>query len=307
MESRQLRYFSAVCTYRNLSHAADHCGVAQSALSHHVNNLETELGTRLFVRKPRGMEPTAAGLRLFGHARSILDALDDAAEDVKTGQLEIGGEISVGMPYSVIQHIGAGLMRTTLEDYPRVRLLLTESLSGILFDGLLKNTVDFTLAYNPPSDRNAVREVLVEEPVYCIGTQALMGTSDSPITFDEVLRLPLVLLKSGALSRSQTDKPHVLNRLEEKAQLQLASVAATLCALETGIGCTLAPRVMVKSQLERNLLRARRVMEPDLTRTLYMVSRADDPLTVLREEMMALVRRLVKDTVAAGNWDVVGV
>lgn len=305
MDSRQLHYFAAVCTYRNLSHAADHCNVAQSAVSHHVGNLERELDTKLFVRKPRGMEPTAAGLRLYQHAQSILSALDEAVHDVKTGQLEVGGDISVGMPYSVIQHIGAGLMSATLRDYPRVRLLLTEGLSGVMFDSLLKNKVDFILAYNPPSDQIVTREVLVEEPVYCIGTHALLGESDAPITFDAVLQLPLVLLKSGALSRSQTDKPHVLNRLEEKARLQLASVSATLCALEAGIGCTLAPRVMVKSQLENNLLSARQVVEPDLKRTLYMASRNDDPLTTLREEMMALIRRLVEAKVAAGEWDVV--
>ncbi len=305
MDSRQLRYFAAVCTYRNLSHAADHCNVAQSAVSHHIGNLEDELGTALFVRKPRGMEPTAAGLRLYAHARAILDALEDAAGDIRNGHREIGGEISIGMPYSVIQHIGTGLMRTTLSDYPRVRLLLTEGLSGVMFDSLLRRDVDFILAYNPPSDRNTVREVLVEEPVYCIGTEALIGTSDAPIAIDEVLRLPLVLLKSGTLSRSQTDTPHILNRLEQNARLQLASVAATICALEGGIGCTLAPRVMLKSQLERNLLRARRVIRPDLKRTLYMVSRAGEPPTTLLEEMMALVRRLVADAVAAEQWDAV--
>ncbi len=305
MDSRQLHYFAAVCTYRNLSHAADHCNVAQSAVSHHIGNLEKELGTPLFVRKPRGMEPTAAGLRLYDHARNILAALEGAAGDIKNGQLEIGGDISIGMPYSVIRHIGAGLMRTTLSDYPRVRLLLNEGFSGVLFDSLLNDNVDFILAYNQPADRTTVREMLVEEPVYCIGAQSLIGDSDAPIALDDILKLPLVLLKSGTLSRSQADTPHILNRLEQNARLQLASVAATSCALEEGIGCTLVPRVIFKNQLQANQLRARRVTRPDLKRTLYMVSRAHEPPTILLEEMMALVRRLVKETVAAGEWDVV--
>ena len=43
MDSRQLRYFAAVYEQGNVSRAADICNVAQSALSHHVANLETEL------------------------------------------------------------------------------------------------------------------------------------------------------------------------------------------------------------------------------------------------------------------------
>ena len=43
MDTRQLRYFVAVCEFRNLSHAADHCNTAASALSHHIASLEAEL------------------------------------------------------------------------------------------------------------------------------------------------------------------------------------------------------------------------------------------------------------------------
>ena len=50
MDSRQLRYFIAVYEQRNLSRAADQANVAQSALSHHIANLEAEFATPLFER-----------------------------------------------------------------------------------------------------------------------------------------------------------------------------------------------------------------------------------------------------------------
>ena len=55
MDSRQLRYFIAVYEQRNLSRAADQVNVAQSALSHHISNLEAEFATPLFERKSRGV------------------------------------------------------------------------------------------------------------------------------------------------------------------------------------------------------------------------------------------------------------
>ncbi len=64
MDSRQLRYFAAIYDHGTLSSAAEHLRVAISALSHHLANLERELSAPLFVRKPRGMQPTAAGERL---------------------------------------------------------------------------------------------------------------------------------------------------------------------------------------------------------------------------------------------------
>ena len=72
MDLRQLRYFSTVYEHRKLSHAAQAANVAQSAISHHLLNLELELGVRLFDRLPRGMQPTASGTRLYEHAQAIL-------------------------------------------------------------------------------------------------------------------------------------------------------------------------------------------------------------------------------------------
>src|SRR5712675_2946386 len=85
MDSRQLRYFIAVYEQRNLSRAADQANVAQSALSHHISNLEAEFAMPLFERKPRGMEPTAAGERLYEHARIILRAMAAAEREIKQG------------------------------------------------------------------------------------------------------------------------------------------------------------------------------------------------------------------------------
>ena len=87
MDSRQLRYFAAIFEHRTLSNAAENLRVAASALSHHLANLEAELGVTLFDRKPRGMEPTAAGHRLHEHAKAILKAMA-AAEAVAAAALQ---------------------------------------------------------------------------------------------------------------------------------------------------------------------------------------------------------------------------
>ncbi|WP_456686809.1 LysR family transcriptional regulator, partial [Bradyrhizobium sp. P5_C11_2] len=118
MDSRQLRYFIAVYEQRNLSRAADQVNVAQSALSHHISNLEAEFATPLFERKSRGMEPTAAGERLYEHARIILRAMAEAETEVREGARVIAGDISIGMANSGVKAIGVQLMRTVLTKYP---------------------------------------------------------------------------------------------------------------------------------------------------------------------------------------------
>ncbi|SMX51083.1 LysR family transcriptional regulator [Actibacterium lipolyticum] len=302
MDARQLRYFATVCRFKNLSHAADHCNVATSAISHHIANLEAELETKLFVRKPRGMVPTAAGIKLLDHANGILSAVDAAISDVKYGQSEISGHFAIGMPYSVIKVIGASLMRSVSEQYPKVRLLLREGLSGVTYATLTNREIQLALIFNPPQDPRTERVALLEEELFCMGHQSIIGATQSPITWDEMTQLPLFILQSGVLSRALVDKPGILATLEEKAQIQVASIAATQSALTERLGCTLAPKVLVSELLESGQLNARPILDPRPLRTLYMVTPAGAEPTQLSETITELTQRLVTDAVNNGQW-----
>lgn len=303
MDTRQLRYFVAVCEYRNLSHAADHCNTAASALSHHVARLEEELETKLFTRKPRGMEPTASGLKLLGHAQHILSAFETAASDVRLGQAEISGNIAIGMPYSVINVIGGALMRTVIEDLPKVRLLIREGLSGMTYTALRKGEVEAALIFNPAPDSQTLRTALIEEELFCIGHRTVIGAQDTPIRLADMAELPLAMLQSGTLSRALIDQPAELAHLEANAQIQLASVAATINAMKEGLACTLAPKVLVSEELHSGDLVARQVIDPTPIRTLYLVVPVDSPPSFLSEHISALVLDLVRQSVAEGHWE----
>src|SRR5438445_11927033 len=125
MDSRQLRYFIAVYEQRNLSRAADQASVAQSALSHHISNLEAEFATPLFERKLRGMEPTATGERLYEHARIILRAMAAAERELRERSSVIAGDIWIGTADSGVKAIGVALMRTVLASYSAPELSQT--------------------------------------------------------------------------------------------------------------------------------------------------------------------------------------
>jgi len=302
MDSRQLRYFIAVYEQRNLSRAADQTSVAQSALSHHISNLEAEFATPLFERKPRGMEPTAAGERLYEHARVILRAMAAAEREIKEGQASIAGDISIGMANSGMKAIGVPLMKAVLTKYPNLRLSLTESLSGATLLHLMASEVDLALVYNPPSDKDLIAEPVLEEQMFCVGTAKLIGKSKTPISFDEMVKLPQIMLLHGLSSRALLDDPVLLKRLEANAILHLNSISGTTGALLAGLGCAVATKLFVWEQLAAGQLVAREVVQPTLTRTLYLCRLRNRPMTYAMEEMRRLIVSLIADQVEQGNW-----
>src|SRR6266852_1276814 len=78
MDIRELRYFEAVFQERNLTAAARRCFISQPSISAAITNLETELGTTLFIRHKKGVAPTATAEQFHSVARRIVDDADAA-------------------------------------------------------------------------------------------------------------------------------------------------------------------------------------------------------------------------------------
>lgn len=301
MDSRQLRYFTAVYEQRNLSRAANLSKVAPSALSHHLGNLEAEFGTPLFRRLPRGMEPTAAGERLYQHAKAILRALNAAERDIKEASAEVSGDFAMAMAYSAVKAIGLKLMEAVLQRHPRVRLSISESLSGASLVHLAAAEVDLALVFNPPADSRLIIEPVLEERMVCVGRRSIIGDSDEPLTVEQFLDLPILLL--GHAGRAMLDNPGLLRRMEAAAKLSIQSVYAMREALLAGLGCTLGTRLYVRELIESGALHARPIVHPEIRRTLHLCHLADRPASFLMETMQRLTLSLIAAEVASGAWD----
>ncbi|MBB1200500.1 LysR family transcriptional regulator [Enterobacteriaceae bacterium 89] len=75
MDKRQLSAFICVFEERNITRASEQLSLTQPALSATIKALEEELGTLLFVRKPRGVDVTEDARALYPHARRMIDEM----------------------------------------------------------------------------------------------------------------------------------------------------------------------------------------------------------------------------------------
>ncbi len=96
MELRHLRYFVAVGEEQHYGRASRRLRVAQPALSRQIQDLEEEVGFKLFDRLPRGVKLSAAGKLFLDDARRILQEISDAAERAARVARGQSGTLRVG-------------------------------------------------------------------------------------------------------------------------------------------------------------------------------------------------------------------
>lgn len=80
-----LRLFVSICETSSITRAAEQLNIAVSAASRRVGLLEHSVGLPLLLRKPHGVQPTAAGLLVLRYARDVMhlgQQLESSLEEI---------------------------------------------------------------------------------------------------------------------------------------------------------------------------------------------------------------------------------
>lgn len=109
VDLEQLSVFVAVAETGSFTAAADRLGLAKSAVSQHVTQLERALGVQLMQRTTRKLAITDAGNGFLKDCIELLAQAEQAVERVRTARARPGGVLSehewialslVGAPWS---------------------------------------------------------------------------------------------------------------------------------------------------------------------------------------------------------------
>ena len=151
MELRHLRYFVAIGEEENYRRAAQRLNVAQTALSTQIQDMEAELGFKLFDRLPRGVKLSTAGRMFLEDARRILQQVSEAgarAARVARGQ---SGTLRVGFTENASWH---GVVPDSLHNFrqrqPDAELQLHPAGSVDQVDDIRSGRLDAGYVFNLP-------------------------------------------------------------------------------------------------------------------------------------------------------------
>jgi DNA-binding transcriptional LysR family regulator len=143
MELRHLRYFVAVGEDQHYGRAARRLRVAQPALSRQIQNLEEELGFKLFERLPRGVKLSTAGKLFLEDARCILKDVSEAA--VRADRVARGhsGTLRVGFAENASWHgVVPDSFRRFREEQPNAELQLQPAASLAQLEAIRSGRLD---------------------------------------------------------------------------------------------------------------------------------------------------------------------
>jgi DNA-binding transcriptional LysR family regulator len=117
-----LRTFIAVVQAKGFAGAAARMGLAKSAISRRVSDLEDRLGTRLLHRTTREVRLTESGAGFYDRSLKLLADLEDAEDLAAKGGTEAIGKLRVTAPVSFGLNCMAPILGEFTARHPRISL-----------------------------------------------------------------------------------------------------------------------------------------------------------------------------------------
>lgn len=95
-----LRTYVAIVQTRSVAAAARRLGLAKSAVSRRLQELESRLGAQLLNRTTRTLRPTEAGQEFYNRALALLAELEEAEAAATQSTVDPAGQLRISAPMS---------------------------------------------------------------------------------------------------------------------------------------------------------------------------------------------------------------
>ncbi len=263
MDLRQMEYLVALADEEHFTRAAAIAGVSQSGLSAAIRSLEDELGTPLFLRTTRRVEPTDACRALLPHARAMLAEAVAGRDAVVRVTSELSGRLRVGAEQCLGMVDVPALLSRLQRRYPQVDIDFTQGGSHALATRVRAGDLD--IAFVATTDHLGVtaRTVLGQRPVVLICPPEHPLASSSRVDWPELAETDFVDFHPSWGVRSLNDAAFAARGVHRRVRCTVDDIHTLLELVDRGMGVALVPEHIAAKPQAARLVTVRMVPEAE--------------------------------------------
>jgi DNA-binding transcriptional LysR family regulator len=242
MDLRQMEYLVALADEQQFTRAAAVCRVSQSGLSAAIRNLEDELGTTLFFRTTRRVEPTDAGLALLPYARAMLEQADAGRDAVVRATHELSGQLRVGAEQCLGFVDVPSLLERVRRRYPLVDIHFSQTGSHDLVERVRDGDLDIAFVAATDHLSRVGRTELGRAPVVLLCPPEHPLAAASRADWADLRDQDFIDFQDSWAVRSVNEATCAAHGVNRRVRCTVNDVHTLLDLVHRGLGVALVPQ-----------------------------------------------------------------
>ncbi len=196
-----MKYFLAIAKEGSITKAADSLYLTQPTLTRQMQNLEQELGQKLFVRGKYRVSLTPEGLIFKKRAEEIIDLVEKTCAEFASTNEVIKGDIYIGCGETDSMKYIAAVMKELQNEYPEIKFHIYSGNAEDVTEKLDKGLLDFGVLIQPIDLSKYDYLTLPKKDVW-----GVIMRKDSPLAAKKVITLKDLLNVPIIASRQMSKK-----------------------------------------------------------------------------------------------------
>lgn len=271
---KQLSYALAVEKTLHFKKAAEASHISQSALSTALNELEKQLGLKIFERDNKKVLVTPVGKQVLDQARRIVLEVEELKHLADSQRAPLSYPMTLGVIPTIAPYLLPKVLPVLNEMYPQAQLNIVEDQSHVLIDLIRQGEIDTGILALPFDCEGLLSMEFWQEDFYWVALNGEKHTAQNEVSSAQITDGNLMLLQEGHCL-----KDHILEVCSFSEQTANQGFGATslytlIQMVLGGLGTTLIP-AMARDQLigQHKELAAVHLKEPSPHRRIAFILR----------------------------------
>jgi DNA-binding transcriptional LysR family regulator len=293
IDIRQIKAFLVLAKKGSFTKAGDELKLTQSAISHTIKSLETELQCQLFHRQGKLVYLTHYGREFLVHAETILQNMSLARRMLGSLDNTPRGKITIGSTLAASQFILPTVLREFKESFPQYEIKVVPGETLSILDKLYQDEIDVALTLEP-EDLHRIDSVVVFSDTLEFLVSPLHPWAKQAPTAKEVLD-ETIIISSRASQNFTILQEHFLKLGVRLTQfMELGSTEAIKELAKLGLGVAVGGRWIAKQEIEAKQLVPIVMPKSEIKRRWIASSLKGRPLNLAERTFIGLCKEVGK-------------
>lgn len=284
------KIFYEVARCKSITLAAHRLCLTQPTVSKYIQNLEQDLGCKVFLRSQKGVVLTAEGQLLFRQVGRACQQMEQAKETIQEYVNCQSGKVNIGASELTMRYFLLPYLERFQHQFPNVNIQIHSYSTPESLASLGAGTIDFALIITPIEDSYdfLMTEVSDFQDIVIAGNR-FTHLQDRTLTLKELLDYPIICMEKGTTTRKFWDSIFQEYGLELQPNVEVNSNDLIPPTVLHNLGIGFVPYKFARSYLLNFGLIQLKVSVPIPRRKICIVQNPTHPLSPAARSLIQMM------------------
>jgi DNA-binding transcriptional LysR family regulator len=282
---KQLYSFEAVVRLGGFTSASKELHITQPAVYMQVQQLQKNIGSKIFNINGKTITPTFIGKKIYETAVRAINVVENSKLEIEQNLNPDSGHLQIAVATTANSFVSRLLSRFKKE-YPKMTFYIDVTNRHSLLDNLKNNNADLVIMGEPPKNIPLISSAFMKNPLIAIAHPDNGLLTKKKISIKDLNKETLLTREIGSGTRITIER---FTGLDFNSDIQINSNEAIVEAVQAGLGIGFVSKHSVSLQLKNNIIKQLDVAPFPIIRQWHIVHHAEAELSPIARRFKQFV------------------